>query len=190
MVQDSVFYDGGRNVHGRSVRGVQWTSIHGRRSRALLVGFTVGLTGMGGGALMTPILVLVFGVEPRHRGVERPRRVARDEAGRRRRCTSAAAPSTGRWSSGCASARSRPRSPACSCSTRSARRRASQKHDQDAARLGPARGRGVDHRQGAARSPASAAPGARPARRSTHDRAVKRAADGADRPGSAASSSA
>src|SRR6478752_1223451 len=30
----------------------------------LLVGFVVGLTGMGGGALMTPILVLLFGVEP------------------------------------------------------------------------------------------------------------------------------
>lgn len=30
----------------------------------LLVGFTVGLTGMGGGALMTPILVLLFGVSP------------------------------------------------------------------------------------------------------------------------------
>lgn len=30
----------------------------------LLVGFTVGLTGMGGGALMTPILVLVFHVDP------------------------------------------------------------------------------------------------------------------------------
>jgi uncharacterized membrane protein YfcA len=29
-----------------------------------LVGFTVGLTGMGGGALMTPILVLVFGIDP------------------------------------------------------------------------------------------------------------------------------
>src|SRR5690349_24700578 len=29
-----------------------------------LVGFVVGLTGMGGGALMTPILVLLFGVEP------------------------------------------------------------------------------------------------------------------------------
>ena len=29
-----------------------------------IVGFTVGLTGMGGGALMTPILVLVFGVHP------------------------------------------------------------------------------------------------------------------------------
>lgn len=28
------------------------------------VGFVVGLTGMGGGALMTPILVLVFGVQP------------------------------------------------------------------------------------------------------------------------------
>lgn len=30
----------------------------------LVVGFTVGLTGMGGGALMTPILVLVFKVDP------------------------------------------------------------------------------------------------------------------------------
>ena len=30
----------------------------------LIVGFTVGLTGMGGGALMTPILVLLFGVQP------------------------------------------------------------------------------------------------------------------------------
>jgi uncharacterized membrane protein YfcA len=29
-----------------------------------LVGFVVGLTGMGGGALMTPIMVLVFGVQP------------------------------------------------------------------------------------------------------------------------------
>src|SRR5438105_4842726 len=30
----------------------------------LVVGFTVGLTGMGGGALMTPILVLMFKVQP------------------------------------------------------------------------------------------------------------------------------
>jgi uncharacterized membrane protein YfcA len=30
----------------------------------VFVGFTVGLTGMGGGALMTPILVLLFNVEP------------------------------------------------------------------------------------------------------------------------------
>ena len=30
----------------------------------LIVGFVVGLTGMGGGALMTPILVIGFGVEP------------------------------------------------------------------------------------------------------------------------------
>lgn len=30
----------------------------------LLVGFTVGLTGMGGGALMTPMLVLLFNVNP------------------------------------------------------------------------------------------------------------------------------
>ena len=30
----------------------------------LVVGLVVGLTGMGGGALMTPLLVLVFGVQP------------------------------------------------------------------------------------------------------------------------------
>lgn len=30
----------------------------------LFVGFTVGLTGMGGGALMTPMLVLLFNVQP------------------------------------------------------------------------------------------------------------------------------
>jgi hypothetical protein len=36
-----------------------WKSLAG-----FIVGFTVGLTGMGGGALMTPILVLVFGVDP------------------------------------------------------------------------------------------------------------------------------
>src|SRR5204862_2475233 len=30
----------------------------------LIVGFTVGLTGMGGGALMTPILVLLFKITP------------------------------------------------------------------------------------------------------------------------------
>jgi len=30
----------------------------------LLVGFSVGLTGMGGGALMTPIMVMIFGVNP------------------------------------------------------------------------------------------------------------------------------
>ena len=30
----------------------------------LIVGFVVGLTGMGGGALMTPVLVPLFGVQP------------------------------------------------------------------------------------------------------------------------------
>ncbi len=30
----------------------------------VVVGFMVGLTGMGGGALLTPILVLVFGIDP------------------------------------------------------------------------------------------------------------------------------
>jgi uncharacterized membrane protein YfcA len=36
-----------------------WVSFAGA-----IVGFVVGLTGMGGGALMTPILVIVFGVQP------------------------------------------------------------------------------------------------------------------------------
>jgi uncharacterized membrane protein YfcA len=30
----------------------------------LLVGFTVGMTGMGGGALMTPVMILIFHVDP------------------------------------------------------------------------------------------------------------------------------
>lgn len=30
----------------------------------IIVGFVIGLTGMGGGALMTPVLVLMFGVNP------------------------------------------------------------------------------------------------------------------------------
>ena len=30
----------------------------------LVVGFLVGLTGVGGGALMTPLLILIFGVTP------------------------------------------------------------------------------------------------------------------------------
>ena len=38
----------------------------------LVVGFVVGLTGMGGGALMTPILVLFFGDRPADRGEQRP----------------------------------------------------------------------------------------------------------------------
>src|SRR3954463_920473 len=29
-----------------------------------IVGFVIGLTGMGGGALMTPVLVLLFGIHP------------------------------------------------------------------------------------------------------------------------------
>jgi len=30
----------------------------------LVIGFLVGLTGLGGGALMTPALILVLGMEP------------------------------------------------------------------------------------------------------------------------------
>src|ERR671922_1170888 len=31
---------------------------------SVIVGFAVGLTGMGGGALMTPILLIFFGINP------------------------------------------------------------------------------------------------------------------------------
>ncbi len=44
------------------------------------IGIIVGLTGMGGGALMTPVLVLFFGYLPAHRRIERPRRRRRHEA--------------------------------------------------------------------------------------------------------------
>ena len=46
---------------------VEWKPLHIDlyvSVAGLIVGFVVGLTGMGGGALMTPILVLVFNVEP------------------------------------------------------------------------------------------------------------------------------
>jgi uncharacterized membrane protein YfcA len=36
----------------------------GIAAAGLIVGFVVGLTGMGGGALMTPVLVIGFGIEP------------------------------------------------------------------------------------------------------------------------------
>lgn len=39
---------------------IEWAIV----GAGLIVGFVVGLTGMGGGALMTPILVLVFGIQP------------------------------------------------------------------------------------------------------------------------------
>src|SRR5437868_14841896 len=36
----------------------------GLAAAALRTGFIVGLTGMGGGALMTPVLVIFFGIKP------------------------------------------------------------------------------------------------------------------------------
>lgn len=36
----------------------------GMAAAGLIVGFVIGLTGMGGGALMTPILVIFFGINP------------------------------------------------------------------------------------------------------------------------------
>ena len=40
--------------------GIDWHIV----LAGAIVGFTVGLTGMGGGALMTPILVIFFGITP------------------------------------------------------------------------------------------------------------------------------
>ena len=45
------------------------------------IGIVVGLTGMGGGALMTPVLVLFFNVAPLAAVSSRPRRQRRHEAG-------------------------------------------------------------------------------------------------------------
>ena len=39
---------------------IQWAIV----MASLIVGFTVGMTGMGGGALMTPILLIFFGINP------------------------------------------------------------------------------------------------------------------------------
>lgn len=56
-------------IGSRPVRG-QWGSRLGLPVEVLyavsglLVGFVVGLTGVGGGSLMTPLLVLLFGVHP------------------------------------------------------------------------------------------------------------------------------
>ena len=41
------------------------------------IGIVVGLTGMGGGALMTPVLVLFFGVPPLTAVSQRPGRQPR-----------------------------------------------------------------------------------------------------------------
>ena len=52
----------------------------------LIVGFCVGLTGMGGGALMTPVLVLGFGITP-SAGCKNDRKWATDRALRAVRLT-------------------------------------------------------------------------------------------------------
>ena len=52
---------------------IQWAIVFA----SAIVGFTVGLTGMGGGALMTPILLIFFGISPTARSARRPRRPRR-----------------------------------------------------------------------------------------------------------------
>ena len=50
-----------------------------------VVGLLVGLTGAGGGALMTPMLILLFGVQAIGGDLQRPGRRGADAAGRGRR---------------------------------------------------------------------------------------------------------
>src|SRR4029453_3910930 len=50
----------GRKGPHRGVQDVTWQFT----LTGLLIGIIVGLTGMGGGALLTPILVIVFGFKP------------------------------------------------------------------------------------------------------------------------------
>src|SRR2546423_6159912 len=39
---------------------IDWAIV----TASVIVGFVVGMTGMGGGALMTPILLIFFGIDP------------------------------------------------------------------------------------------------------------------------------
>ncbi len=50
-----------------------------------VIGFLVGMTGAGGGALMTPMLILLFGVTPVGGDLQRSRGRGRDAPDRRRR---------------------------------------------------------------------------------------------------------
>ena len=60
------------------------------------VGIVVGLTGMGGGALMTPALI-ALSIDPDRRGGQRPGRGEHQQVGGRRRCTGAGGHPTCDW---------------------------------------------------------------------------------------------
>jgi len=45
-------------------KGPDFTMDFAYTISGFVVGFIVGLTGVGGGSLMTPILVLLFGINP------------------------------------------------------------------------------------------------------------------------------
>ena len=64
------------------------------------IGLLVGMTGMGGASLMTPLLILIFKTRAGHRDRHRHLLRGRDQDGRRRSSTCAPAPSTGAWRSG------------------------------------------------------------------------------------------
>jgi uncharacterized membrane protein YfcA len=57
-------FDNSRNVHRRRYNMTPWPIDPHLAVAGFLVGAVVGLTGVGGGSLMTPILVVVFGVSP------------------------------------------------------------------------------------------------------------------------------
>jgi uncharacterized membrane protein YfcA len=62
----------------------------------VLVGVIVGLTGVGGGSLMTPLLVLVFGFHPVTAVGTDLLYASAHQGGRHCRCTAGAGRSTGR----------------------------------------------------------------------------------------------
>ena len=73
----------GRSSGGRIMfSGAGWAfySLSG-----FVVGALVGMTGVGGGSLMTPILILLFGFYPDDRGRHRPALRHRHQVGRHRR---------------------------------------------------------------------------------------------------------
>ena len=87
-------HDGGRHDAQSTERGLPHPSdppytrpVHidwGIVLAGAIVGFIVGMTGMGGGALMTPILVIFFRINPTAAVSSRPGRRDGDEADRRR----------------------------------------------------------------------------------------------------------
>ena len=84
------------HARGPSVNDLLTTSALSVLVVAFGVGIVVGLTGMGGGALMTPGADPP-GRQPDRRGRQRPGRGQHQQVGRRRACTGVAARPTCAW---------------------------------------------------------------------------------------------